>query len=75
MSSPSTHRWQMLAGMQLDLFTPLQDGPLTAGELASARRKSKRMRHQTKGARDRIGRIRRTNPHLLAHWVLCHRRG
>jgi len=26
----------MLAGMQLDLFTPLKDGPMTAGELGSA---------------------------------------
>ena len=26
----------MLAGMDLDLFTPLDDGPLTAAELASA---------------------------------------
>ena len=24
----------MLAGMQLDLFTPLEDGPLSAGEIA-----------------------------------------
>src|SRR5271155_4942927 len=26
----------MLAGMQLDVFTPLKDGPLTAAEIASA---------------------------------------
>src|SRR5256885_12065410 len=26
----------MLAGMQLDVFTPLKDGPMTAAELASA---------------------------------------
>src|SRR3990172_8470710 len=26
----------MLAGMQLDLFTPLKDGPMTAAQLAAA---------------------------------------
>jgi hypothetical protein len=26
----------MLAGMQLDVFTPLQDGPMTASALADA---------------------------------------
>jgi hypothetical protein len=26
----------MLAGMQLDVFTPLQDGPMTASELSKA---------------------------------------
>src|SRR5450631_4895455 len=33
-----------------------------------ARRKFKRMRHQTKGARDWLDRLRRANPKLLAHW-------
>jgi group II intron reverse transcriptase/maturase len=37
-----------------------------------ARRKFKRMRHRTKGARDWFDRFRRENPHLFAHWVLCH---
>jgi RNA-directed DNA polymerase len=40
-----------------------------------ARRKFKRMRHRTKGARDWFDRFRRANPHLFAHWVLCHGRG
>jgi len=40
-----------------------------------ARRKFKRMRHRTKGARDWFDRFRRANPHLLAHWVLCHGNG
>jgi len=40
-----------------------------------ARRKFKRMRHQTKGARVWFGRFRRANPHLFAHWVLCHGNG
>jgi RNA-directed DNA polymerase len=40
-----------------------------------ARRKFTRMRHQTKGARDWFGRFRRANPHLFAHWVLCHGHG
>ena len=39
------------------------------------RRKFKRMRHQTKGARDWFERIRRANPTLFAHWVLCHGNG
>ena len=33
------------------------------------RRKFKRMRHQTKGARDWFDRMRRTNPTLFAHWT------
>ena len=33
-----------------------------------ARRKFKRMRHQTKGARDWFGRFRRANRRLFAHW-------
>jgi hypothetical protein len=37
-----------------------------------ARPKFKRMRHQTKGARDWFDRFRRANPKLLAHWSLCH---
>jgi RNA-directed DNA polymerase len=40
-----------------------------------ARRKFKRMRHQTKGARDWFDRFRRANPKLLAHWSLCHGNG
>lgn len=40
-----------------------------------ARRKFKRMRHQTKGARDWFDRLRRTNPTLFAHWRLCHGNG
>ena len=40
-----------------------------------ARRKFKRMRHQTKGARDWFGRLRRANPTLFAHWTLCHGNG
>jgi hypothetical protein len=39
------------------------------------RRKFKRMRHQTKGARDWFDRIRRANPTLFAHWTLCHGNG
>jgi RNA-directed DNA polymerase len=33
-----------------------------------ARRKYKRMRHQTKGARHWFGRLRRVKPQLFAHW-------
>jgi RNA-directed DNA polymerase len=40
-----------------------------------ARRKFKRMRHRTKGARDWFDRFRRSNRHLFAHWVLCHGNG
>ena len=40
-----------------------------------ARRKFKRMRHQTKGARDWFGRLRRAKPGLFAHWPLCHGNG
>ena len=40
-----------------------------------ARRKFKRMRHRTKGGRDWFDRFRRENPHLFAHWVLCHGNG
>jgi RNA-directed DNA polymerase len=40
-----------------------------------ARRKFKRMRHRTKGARDWFDRFRRANPHIFAHWVLCHGNG
>jgi group II intron reverse transcriptase/maturase len=40
-----------------------------------ARRKFKRMRHRTKGARDWFDRFRRANRHLFAHWVLCHGNG
>jgi RNA-directed DNA polymerase len=40
-----------------------------------ARRKFKRMRHQTKGARDWFDRLRRAYPTLFAHWALCHGNG
>ena len=40
-----------------------------------ARRKFKRLRHQTKGARNWFDRLRRANPTLLAHWQLCHGNG
>ena len=40
-----------------------------------ARRKFKRMRHQTKGARDWLDRLRRANRILFAHWTLCHGNG
>ncbi|MEQ1577129.1 MAG: group II intron reverse transcriptase/maturase [Hyphomicrobium sp.] len=40
-----------------------------------ARRKFKRMVHQTKGARDWFDRFRRAHPKLFAHWPLCHGRG
>jgi RNA-directed DNA polymerase len=40
-----------------------------------ARRKFKRMRHQTKGARDWFDRLHRVNPQLFAHWPLCHGNG
>ena len=36
-----------------------------------ARRKFKRLRRKTKGARDWFARLRRTNPTLFAHWQLC----
>ena len=40
-----------------------------------ARRKYKRMVHQTKGTRDWFDRLRRANPNLFAHWPLCHGNG
>jgi hypothetical protein len=40
-----------------------------------ARRKFKRMRHRPKVARDWFDRLRPANPHLFAHWVLCHGNG
>jgi RNA-directed DNA polymerase len=40
-----------------------------------ARRKFKRLRHQTKGARDWFERLRRANRGLFAHWQLCHGNG
>jgi RNA-directed DNA polymerase len=40
-----------------------------------ARRKFKRMVHQTKGARDWFDRLRRSKPNLFAHWPLCHGNG
>ena len=40
-----------------------------------ARRKYKGLRHQTKGGRDWFDRLRRANPALFAHWLLCHGNG
>ena len=40
-----------------------------------ARRKFKRMLHQTKGTRDWFDRLGRSNPNLFAHWPLCHGNG
>ena len=40
-----------------------------------ARRKFKRLRRKTKGARDWFARLRRANPTLFAHWQLCHGNG
>jgi group II intron reverse transcriptase/maturase len=40
-----------------------------------ARRKFKRLRRKTKGARDWFDRLRRANPALFAHWPLCHGNG
>jgi group II intron reverse transcriptase/maturase len=40
-----------------------------------ARRKYKRMVHQTKGGRDWFDRLRRKMPRLFAHWPLCHGNG
>ena len=40
-----------------------------------ARRKYKRMVHQTRGARDWFDRLRRATPMLFAHWPLCHGNG
>ena len=40
-----------------------------------ARRKYKRLRHKTKGARDWFEWLRRANPTLFAHWQLCHGNG
>jgi len=40
-----------------------------------SRRKFKRLRRKTKGARDWFDRIRREQPTLFAHWQLCHGSG
>jgi len=40
-----------------------------------ARRKFKRLRHQTKGARDWFAQLLCANPKLFAHWQLCHGNG
>ena len=40
-----------------------------------ARRKFKRLRRKTKGARDWFARLRRVDPTLFAHWQLCHGNG
>ena len=40
-----------------------------------ARRKFKRLRHRTRGARDWFVRLRRATPTLFAHWQLCYGNG
>ena len=40
-----------------------------------ARRKFKRLRSRTKGARDWLARVVRANPKLFAHWQLWHENG
>jgi len=40
-----------------------------------ARRKFKRLRSRTKGARDWLARVLRANPKLFAHWQLWHENG
>lgn len=40
-----------------------------------ARRKFKRLRHRTRGARDWFARLRRASPTLFAHWQLCYGNG
>ena len=40
-----------------------------------ARRKFKRLRHRTKGAREWFARLRRATPTLFAHWQLCYGNG
>jgi RNA-directed DNA polymerase len=40
-----------------------------------ARRKFKRMRHQSRGVREWLTRVRRAAPNLFAHWKLCHGNG
>src|SRR5262249_49993978 len=40
-----------------------------------ARRKVKRMRHQSRRVREWLTRIRRAAPNLFAHWKLCHGNG
>ena len=36
LSYAASSAFAMLAGMQLDVFTPLKDGPMTAGQIAEA---------------------------------------
>jgi hypothetical protein len=48
---------------------------INAYVIKRARRKFKRLRDQTKGARDWLDRFRRANPKLFAHWSLCHGNG
>ncbi len=40
-----------------------------------ARRKFKRLRYKTRGARDWLARLCRAKPKLFAHWPLCHGNG
>ena len=40
-----------------------------------ARRKFKRLRHRTKGAREWFARLRCATPTLFAHWQLCYGNG
>ena len=77
----SSSQRQVLAGAGRDvqpvhsrldqLFQPL----LQDAVASDPRRKFKRMRHQTKGARDWLDRLHRANPQPFAHWPLCHGNG
>jgi group II intron reverse transcriptase/maturase len=75
MHNPCIHGWLNYYSH----FYPTQLRPtlqrIDAYVIRWARRKFKRMRHQTKGARDWFGRFRRANRLLFAHWVLCHGNG
>ena len=57
---------------RIDLY-----GSLSAllGIIRWARRKFKRLRRKTKGARDWFDRLPRANPMLFAHWPLCRGNG
>ena len=59
------HKWQLRPTLtRIDAYV-----------IRWARRKYKRMVHQTKGARGWFDRLRRANPKLFAHWPLCHGNG
>ena len=49
--------------------------PICNDPIRWARRKFKRLRRKTKGARDWFHRLPRANPTLFAHWQLCHGNG